>query len=251
MNRLLGRVPSRRDARALRFAKYVDPAAIDKAPPASDWTHAVRSWGMYRNDVVGDCTCAAMAHMFTAQAANADRPAPEIPDVEVVTLYQCASGYDPDRPGSDRGAQMVDVLRLMQRRGLAGIKIGAYAALTPQSRAEIEMAVNLTGCAYVGVDLPLAAQDQTVWDVASPGKYDDRYRPGSWGGHAMALLGYDRSHVTFVSWGQVRIATVEWLMTYASEAWAIVDDLWLREDGLTPSGFDAERLRADLASIQR
>ncbi len=113
----------------------------------------------------------------------------------------------------------------------------------------MEAVVNLTGSLYVGVDLPLSAQRQTVWDVAPAGQHDSSYAPGSWGGHAMTMLGYDRLHVTFITWGAVKIATIEWFRTYVSEAWAMIDDLWLRDDGLTPSGFDAAALRRDIATI--
>jgi hypothetical protein len=69
------------------------------------------------------------------------------------------------------------------------VQIGAFAELDPHNRADLEVALNLTGSAYVGVDLPLAAQHQTVWDVG----YGAEYESGSWGGHAMAMLGYDQA----------------------------------------------------------
>jgi hypothetical protein len=204
---------------------------------------------MWRNDQLGDCTCASIAHILQAAAANTGRRAPAIAEADVVALYERAGGYEPARPETDRGAQMIDVLRLMRGQGLAGVQIGAFAALDPQNRAELEAAVNLTGCVYVGVELSRSAQNQTVWDVAPPGKHDASYAPGSWGGHAMAMLGYTQTHVLFITWGAIKVATVEWFATYASEAWAMIDPLWLRPDGLTPSGFDAAALQRDLAAI--
>lgn len=248
LGRQLGRVRSRRDPRTLRFARYVAPSVhAPAAPAARDWTHpdVAPPWGLFRNDQLGDCTCASIGHMLQAAAANTGRPAPAIGDADVVALYERAGDYDPARPDTDRGAQMLDVLRLLRTDGLAGVQIGAFASVDPHDRGEIEAVVNLTGCAYVGVDLPRAAQTQTVWDVGQ----GPAFEPGSWGGHAMALLGYDQAHVIFVTWGAIKVATFEWFATYASEAWAMIDPLWLRADGLTPSGFDAAALRQDLAAL--
>jgi hypothetical protein len=180
-----------------------------------------------------------MAHMLQAQAANAGHPAPLLTDGAVVALYDAING------GSDQGAMMIDALKQMRGAGLAGVRIGGFAVVDWRNRLEVEAVVNLTGSLYVGVDLPIAVQQQTVWDVGQGASFE----PGSWGGHAVIMLGYDRSHVTFITWGQVKIATVEWFRTYTSEAWAIFDDLWLRDDGLTPSGFDAAALRRDVAAL--
>ena len=55
--------------------------------------------------------------------------------------------------------------------------------------SQIATAIWLFGGAYIGVELPLAAQSQDVWNVpANPGPDDE---PGSWGGHAIYLVGYD------------------------------------------------------------
>lgn len=206
-------------------------------------------WGMYGNDRVGCCTLAAQAHAFQAEAANAERSPPAVNASDVLAAYAAVSGWDPNRPETDQGAQMLDVLRWMRTSGIAGYKIGAFAAVDPQNRLEMQAAIGLCGSAYVGVDLPLAAQEQTVWDVAPPGAHDATYERGSWGGHAVSLVGYDRLHVTLITWGAVKIATVEWLMAYASEAYATVSDLWLRVDGVTPSGLDTTQLRRDLDAI--
>ena len=54
---------------------------------------------------------------------------------------------------------------------------------------DIATAIWLFGGAYIGVELPVTAQKQDVWDVpANPGPNDE---PGSWGGHAVYLVGYD------------------------------------------------------------
>lgn len=251
--RKLGRIRSHSDPRSLRLARYLDRRLLPGSPPARDWTHPEKAprWGLYRNDVLGDCTCASIAHLFQAQSAASGRPI-AIRDSDVIGLYARAAGYDPTVPSSDAGAEMIDVLREMRNgTGMAGQRIGAYVQIDPQSRTNVEAALNMLGGIYVGVDLPISAQEQTVWDVAPVGGYTPSYAPLSWGGHAMAMLGYDRTHVVFVTWGAVKVATREWFSTYCTEAWALIDSLWVDQTGLSPSGFNIELLLADLAAIDR
>ena len=250
MTRALGRSPSRRDVRNLRLARYLAPNVVPAPPLARDWTHGAQAprWGMWRNDVIGCCTCAAIAHSFQAASALTGR-ALQLVDGDVVGLYMAASGYDPKRPETDQGAQMLDVLRVMRGRGMAGIKIGAFVTVDLSSKIEMETAINLTGSLYLGLDLPKAWQTQTTWDVAPPGKRSADYDRNSWGGHAVSALGYDRLGVTAITWGTPKLITWEAVRSYAGEAWAYIDDLWLRDDKLTPSGFNADLLARDLAAI--
>lgn len=249
--RSLGRRASRSDARTLRMARYLKGPTAHAAPPRRDWTDSAQAptWRMFRNDEVGCCTCAAAGHMMQSWAALTGKSRTLLVD-EILRAYAAVSGWDPARPGTDQGAQMLDVLRYWRSTGIAGEQIAAYVAIDLAPRYQLEAAVNLFGAAYVGADLPVAAQTQTVWDVAAPGKYDESYTPGSWGGHAMAMLGYDRLHVQLVTWGAVKIATWEWVRTYVSEAWAVLDDLWVDSDQLSPSGFDVVALVDDLARLQ-
>jgi hypothetical protein len=50
-------------------------------------------------------------------------------------------------------------------------------------------AIWLFGGAYIGVELPVRAQTQEIWDVPATLTADDQ--SGSWGGHAIYLVGYD------------------------------------------------------------
>jgi len=53
--------------------------------------------------------------------------------------------------------------------------------------SQIATAIWLFGGAYIGIQLPIRAQNQDVWDVPSDLGLDDV--PGSWGGHAVYLVG--------------------------------------------------------------
>lgn len=239
----LGCIPSRRDPRTLALARYMLHPSRHEAPPQRDWTRAVERFGMFSNDTLSDCTCAAMGHALQAQAANTGRQL-AIADQDVADLYKL-TGYDPARPETDAGAQLIDVFKLMRGVGLAGNKIGAFVGVDHRDTGQLDAAVNLTGFTIVAAALPLAAQWQTVWDVVDGPEGE----PGSWDNHATALLGYDRNHAVLATWGGIKIATVRWCWKHVFEAWAGIDELWLRPDGLTPSGFDSAQLALDLQAL--
>ncbi len=244
MSRRLGRIRSRLDTRTLNLWSYLHHDKLPAAPSARDWTHAAPAWGLFQNSTVGDCTCAARAHLLQSEAANTGRQI-TITDADVIGAYSAVTGYNPADPSTDNGAQMIDVLRYERNVGIAGHKIGAFVKVDHTKREQMDAAINLFGGIYAGVDLPVAAQAQTVWDVGT----GPAFQPGSWGGHAVAVLGYDAGHAVIITWGQVKIATAAWLDTYASEAWASVDPLWIADCGQAPSGFDAQALARDLALL--
>jgi len=253
--RHLGRRISRHDPRTRRFASYLDVGNLPGIPSARDWTHPTHApkWGMFANSDIGDCTCAAIGHLFQAQAANTGKSI-TITDRDVLRLYSRpdVGGYDPTRPETDNGAEMLDVLRAMRRDGMAGQRIGAYVAVDALSRTHVEAAISLLGGLYVGLDLPLAWRDATTWDVAPVRGYTSDYKPNSWGGHAATVLHYDRLGLWLVTWGELKFITWEALRTYASEAWAIVNSLWIDDTSmLAPSGFALADLMLDLVEIDR
>jgi hypothetical protein len=124
---------------------------------------------------------------------------------------------------------------------------------------QIATAIWLFGGAYIGVELPITAQDQDVWDVPNnPGPNDD---PGSWGGHAIYLVGYDFPEspvpnpesrtLTCITWGRTKKMTWAWFEKYCSEAYALVSKEWLNTSGVSPSGFDLAALEKDLEVVSR
>ena len=249
----LGRKPSRIDRRTLRFARYVNMRALPASPPARDWAHPLTApaFGMFANDRLGDCTCAAIGHYLQAMAANTGRPL-TLAGGDVIRMYSAVTGYDPARPETDEGAEMLDVLKYMRATGLCGYRFGAYVAVDPLSRTYVEAAVNCTGGLYVGLDLPAAWRDATTWDVAPIASRSTAYVANSWGPHAVEVVGYDRIGLTLVTWGVLKIMSWEALRKYCSEAWAAIDSLWIDDTSLlSPSGFDLATLMRDLVEIDR
>lgn len=248
MERALGKLPPRSDPRTLRFASYFATTDVtpryQAPPPARDWADHSHAFDVLGNDRVGNCAFAAQAHLVQCFAA-ANGLAAIISKQAVMDAYSRVTGYQPADPATDRGTVMLDALGDWRKNGIDGHKIAAYVKVEP-SRREIEAAINLCGGIYVGAALPIAAQHQTVWDVAPAGGHDRTFTPGSWGGHALAIVGYSRTGLVGVTWGKLRTMTWEWAFSYVDELYAPISNDWISGATPAPNGFELGRLRSDL-----
>ena len=212
---------------------------------------------MMANDTLGDCTCAAAGHMIECWTANlGDAFTPT--SAQVIAAYSAVSGYIVGNPATDNGAAELDVLNYWRQKGIAGHKIDAYAALDlhpsrgnePRGQECVKQAISLFGGAYIGLALPLSAQQQTVWDVPSLwSRLRNQDAPGSWGGHAVPVLAYDAEGLTCITWGAKKRMTWQFFAQYCDEAYAPLSRDWLNAQGTDPAGFDLAQLTADLATI--
>ena len=244
----LGKLRARHDPRTLRFADYVDTNVLPAPPPSCDWTRAVSAgWGMMLNDKIGDCTCAAAGHLVQDWTANSRHAEVTIADGDIEQAYEAVSGFNPATGQNDDGAVETDVLNYWRRTGIGGHNIAAYVALEPGNHAHVRDAINLFGGCYIGLDLPIAAQAQLTWTVP-PGGTTGTGAPGSWGGHAVALVAYNTRRVTCVSWGDLKQMTWGFLGAYCDEAYAVLSTEFLEADR-SPQGFDLAQLQADLAQL--
>jgi hypothetical protein len=242
----LGKKKAKHDPRTLMLAKY-----ITKLPPplvSVDWTKKVSNLGMMLNDNLGDCTCADCGHMIQTWTANSGTQVIP-PDSQVLNAYEVSCGYDPSDPSTDQGGVELDVLTNWQQGQIfSDHPIMAFVAIQTQSASEIKDCVSLFGGCYIGIQLPITAQDQTVWSVV-PGAGSDG-APGSWGGHAVPIVAYDSRMVTVVTWGSLLQATWEFMSTYLDEGYGVLSKDWLTRSGIAPSGFDLTQLQIDLQAVQ-
>jgi hypothetical protein len=243
---LLGKLPARHDPRTLMLAKYLHTTL--PVPPAScDWGKKVPRWPMYLNDKLGDCTCAAAAHMIQAWTRDAGPGEVRVTDAAVLKAYEAVGGYRPGDPSTDQGAVELDVLKFWRKTGIGGHKIAAFASIDPRSSGLVRDGIYLFGGIYAGVELPASAQDQDVWDVPAGGPVGSG-EPGSWGGHAVPIVAYDTRGLTCVTWGAELRMTWGFFATYFSEAYAVLSNDFLH-GGRAPNGFNTAQLLADLAAV--
>ena len=239
----LGKLPVRLDVRTLRLARYVDRAQLPSPPEQLDLTGHVPDWPMYDNDRIGDCTIAAAGHMIEAWTAAAGRFA-EVSESDVLRAFDAVKITDPST--GEEGAVELDVLRYWRATGVGGHRIGAYAGVSLHDQQLVRTGAYLFEGLYIGLALPLTAQRQDVWDwtgsLAGPAK------PGSWGGHAVDIVGYDADGLTFVTWGSLKRMTWRFWERYVDEAYALISPDFLTA-GRAPNGFDLAALKADLELV--
>lgn len=250
----LGRLPTdpEKRARNLKLARYM-PEKLPAAPPLPiDVAEGITTWPMYLNDHLGDCACAAPAHMeeIFSKATGAPRM---LTDDDVLALYEL-QGYQPGNAATDQGSSMGNVLTDWRDGKWTASRIYAFCEIDLwQDKALLEqqlaLALWLFRGLYIGVSLPQTAQGQSVWDVvpAPP----EQNAPGSWGGHAINVVAINADGSRdFISWGQRMKMTKRFWDDYVDECYAVVThDLVSPTSILTDNGFDLEQLEADMAEL--
>jgi hypothetical protein len=242
-NMKLGRKAVKTDSRTPRLARYFT-SALPAPPPSQDWSKGITAWGMLMNDTLGDCTIAGVGHAVQVFSANAGTEA-SVTDAEALQYYEQWDGYDPGDPSTDQGGVELDVLTNWKNQGFAGHELSAFAAVTPISTVHVRQAIALCGGVYIGVELPISAQGQEVWDLV--GGPDGA--AGSWGGHCVFVCGYDAIGVTCITWGALLKMTWAFWNAYVDECFALISPCFIAENGEAPNGFNLAQLLQDVAQI--
>lgn len=238
-NLKLGKRAAKKDKRTLKLSNYI--VHLPPAPQSVDLSHGIDDWGLMLNDEIGDCTCAAIGHMIQCWTANTTGEI-TLADSEILDAYRTFCGYDPLDPNSDQGGVELDVLnRWRKNGGFGGHNLIAYADPEPRNLVHVHQGLALFGGMYIGLSLPISAQSQDIWDVVGDPRRDFESSPGSWGGHAVSLIGYDAKHLKFVTWGKIKLMTPAFWVTYCDESHALLSQDWLAH-----FGGNADRIRAAL-----
>lgn len=236
--------------RALVMARHLDSLG---APPtaSNDYVSAVMSrsptgWGMMGNDSAGDCTCADCGHQVMLHTANAGHfIAPST--TEVLQLYSAITGYNPDDPASDQGANEVEVLQYLKDSGFLGQKVSAFGSVDPQNLNHVRWCNQIFGACRLGINVPQSFMDQ--FQAGQP--ISDVGDTNIVGGHDVPIVKYDPQYAYIVTWG--KLWPVEWPFienaSYVEEVHAELWPDWLRSQGTAPSGLDMQQLAQDLAAV--
>jgi Domain of unknown function (DUF1906) len=244
----LGKRHARHDPRVPMLAKYLPMASLPSPPDSVDWYSRINNWGVMKNDLLGDCTCAAVGHAVLQWTTYTGRPK-LLSDEDIVDLYEVVGGYNPADPSTDQGAVEVDVLNYWLNQGVDGDNITAYASIEVGNTIAVKDAINWFGNVYIGLALPISAQTQDVWSVP-PGGAVGLGASGSWGGHAVPVVGYDQRGLLCVTWGQLKRMTYEFWSAYCDEAYALMSKDFVRSAGTTPNGVTWEQLQEDMQALR-
>jgi hypothetical protein len=215
--------------------------------PVVDYTLLIRTWEIFLNDKLGDCTCASVAHgrmIFAALIGEALT----ITDADIERMYE-HSGWKPaESEATDQGWTLEAAAEYAKTIGLLGVPdIDAWAGVNVGDDEAQQVAMELFGGLSSGIECPKSALEQfqegKPWTVV----------PGSEiaGGHAIwkakaVLAGTGLSSV-YVTWGGLAPAEEAWDKTYVDEHLAFVPADWaskLPEDVLKAGVVDFSKLAA-------
>jgi hypothetical protein len=229
-----------------KLHRYLGPG-LPPPPVSVDWTLAMSGdWGVMKNDALGDCTCAAMGHAVQVITSNGDGiVTPD--DSEIVGMYEMVGHYDPKDSTSDNGATEVDAMKYMVDRGLAGVRVDAFADVDQTNLTQFMQTIALMGFAYIGVEVTQA--DMDAFEADQPWTSTDM--SDVLGGHALCVPAYDVNGITVITWGKAQLASWDWFRAKCDEAHACIFFPWVRGRGIdtSPSGFNLAQSEQDLKAL--
>ena len=225
-------------------------AALGPPPKATNnWAAAVREhWGFMGNDTLGDCVCADVSHIVMLNTANASSIV--VPTYwQNVKLYEYVGGYVPGDPSTDNGCNMTTMDEFLKANGFLGYKVDAYAMIDFTNLSDLLWSVQLFGSCSIGFNFPAWAMD--AFNAGEPwGAPPAGADTSIIGGHDVPIVqGTSAGNFQCVTWGRLQPVSMAFWELYAEEAHARLDFDWIKEVGLSPSGFSLAQLDADLSEI--
>ena len=249
-----GKNPAFFHPNAPKMANLILPNKLPPPPATVDYSSRVQNWPMFDNDTLGDCTVAGIGHLIQLFSSYT-KPSPMVmTEQEIIQTYSAVGGYVPGDQSTDNGAVESNVLDYWMNNGVSvqGInnKITGFAKINVQNKEELQYAMYWFGGVYLGVQLPLVWQNtETTW--AMPPNLEGNNAPGSWGGHCVCAVAVNPQGITVISWGEKINLSWDAYTTYVDEAWAIIDPVWVNQQGKCPANnFDWSQLLSDMQLVK-
>lgn len=256
----LGKLPAHKPGKIKSLVELIDEirkvnkikewVAVD-FPAAWSWHEKQgESWLSYGNEQIRNCVPAAAAHMVTCWTSHTSQQA-RIPSVEDVNAaYSRESGYDPVTGANDRGCEVWKWMGSWEANGLGINKCRRSATIPGKSRNDLKLGIYWFGSCMIGFDMPISAQGQMeTWEVPVGGATGDG-KPGTWEGHAVAAVGYNKDHLIVISWGRVIKVSWSFYETYNDESYVVLSNDWVTENSPSPSNKDFAVLNKTIGDLQ-
>ncbi len=186
--------------------------SLPPPPVARDWTCGVRQRPMFGNDHAGDCTIVTIINLISAAMRLVYGHEYTPTTQEALEVYSALSGYDPSRADvfgnnpTDTGLVIEDVIAYVLKNGFRGHHFIASAAIDPHDIEAIKRSIDMFVTVDLGVALPKAWQNATVWTAGS--SLSGANAPASWGRHSIGSDKYDAQYLYVWTWGE--LIPVEW-----------------------------------------
>jgi hypothetical protein len=244
-----GKLPFKRRMGTLAMSNFMTPSKI-AFPQVHAWERPI-DYKMLGNDKVGNCTIADALHLRMNWKAVADASNQiTFTEEQAIQVYSDFTGYNGD-PLTDLGGNEQDILTKWRDVGILGNKIAGFAAIDVQNVDMVKATTYELGGLYIGLIIP-----QSVLDDMNNGVVNRHWRiiagdKPTQNGHAVPVLGYGRTGVTFISWGMIFTMTWDFWMEFVDEAWGIVSPEWIRQSGTSPTLFDVPGLLAESQQLAK
>ncbi len=245
----LGKTPARPGAVSFKFGAFFDRRKLPTPPRRFGHEKIGQPWGMFANDERSCCVFAGGAHETMVWRHEGGAQV-QFNDDDVLADYAAVTGFDPAKPETDQGTDMVQAASYRRKTGLvdaAGVrhKIESYVALKTGDVDDLALATYLTGATGVGLRFPDSAWDQfdaqQRWTVINGAKAS--------GGHYVPCIGRNSAgDFMVITWGRIQAMSPEFYSKYSDEALAYVS-LETMRGNVTPEGFDAASLTKAIAGL--
>lgn len=223
---------------------------LPPSPLKLDYKDGPEHLGQMCNDKLGCCTISAVGHLIQNWTSLTKPVEDVLPDDTIRRLYSKWCGYVDGDPYTDVGGVAADVLRAWYQQTADGHTLDGFAAIRPGNRGTLRDAIYLFGGAYIGLQLPISAQEGE-WNRAPDAPLTGDHAPGSWGGHAVPFVPpYDEEWLTCITWGKLKKLSWAFVDAYMDEGFGCLSKDWLDNSGRAPPGFDWVTLSGDMQSIK-
>jgi len=221
---------------------------VPDAPATFDHTNGWNGFKMLGNGPdptltiskpVGDCGVVGTVDVSAVDAVETGE-AFSMPDANTVVAEYLR--YD---HGQDKGVALVQFLEYWRQAGLPWAKAPVgWGTVDHRDLDALWAYTNAFGCAYVGIAVPAAAEQQAAagepWDLTGT-EADEQIV----GGHCVVIVSRDSDGGEVATWGKRQRFTTRWWQTYGEEAHVVVTAQQAARHG-DGYGIDEEKLVAAL-----
>lgn len=229
------------------------PVAIDwgeECPPDGD---------ALGNDHLSNCVPIAELRAIEMRRKVAFNDAWKPTMADVNALYARDAGYVVGDASTDRGTIAVTA---MSNWAVHGVRVNSqdldvvhWLSILPSRIPDIYRALAHTGPVQLSMGLPLGIQERPTDPWRLPVVGDTRafrWQRGSWGGHRVLLIAYDRDRKTFRvrSWGKDIEVSNDFLLRYALAVDVTLSREWFDASGLSPFKVGWDPVYAEFQSLR-
>jgi len=192
-----------------------------------------RFFDSYFNNQLKTCVPAAAAYIISVWTANASSLMIKPDANDVKKVYQIVSGNTNDSTVNDPGCNIAAFLSKWKNRQLWSYPLDNAKSVRIKDSELLKNLIYITGGCIVGLQMPKSAQRQTNWEINTVHSSDSV--AGSWGGHAVAAVGYTDNSFTVISAGTVTTMSNRFYETYNDETWILYAQNFWPNGGTTPT----------------